>query len=66
MKIFPLTLTFADIEIKLQADGSVTGDLAAVKDAMEESGGVGNEACAIIWLVVQLLDLREELDEALP
>ena len=60
-KMFPLTLRTDDHEIQLHADGTVTGDLGAMKEALARVEGDGNEAVAIIWLVMQVLELRKRV-----
>ena len=63
-KMFPLTLRTDDHEIQLHADGTVTGDVEAMRKGMKGQEDHGHILVGgMIWLVMQVLDLRKKVDE---
>ena len=64
-KLFPLSVGFNDVGLKLHADGQVDGDLNALRAAMESAersfGSYAGFGEAIIWLVARVATLEKRV-----
>ena len=53
---FPITITIGGEPFKLNADGSWSGDIQAVRKAVRESKGCFGDAGILLWLVLREME----------